>query len=83
MSKPKTFINENDVVILADDYVVEKTRQIQSDGDIHIIPDTNLFQHIDSAQCGCNPTWNEENRQDWMGNRADYRDWETDRKSVV
>lgn len=70
----QVFIDEDEVISLHKG-IVDDARLLKPDGHVHVIPKTSFFNHIDSAACGCNPEWDEQNRMEYVGGYAEVQVW--------
>lgn len=70
----QVFIDENYIVTLKDRKVDDIT-SMKSDGHVHVIPNSQFFNHVDNSACGCKPKWDEKNRIEYVGSYAEVQVW--------
>ena len=70
----QVFIDEDEVISLSGS-IVEDARLLKSDGHVHVIPRSKIFNHVDNAVCGCKPHWDEHNKREYVVGYAEHQVW--------
>lgn len=43
------------------------------DGNMHVIPDADLIDHVEHPSCNCIPVWDSKNRQEYLRGQTDCK----------